>query len=114
MYKTIVEGTDETFSEATDNFVRLRLLEKIDEEELSLENLKENVNSITDFMSLLFLFSNPISLDNLATCTSSGICSSDFGIKFQQPKSTTDFLIIQRRYMFILFIAPFFLGLGRR
>ena len=42
MYKTIVEGTDETFSEATDNFVRLRLLEKIDEDRLSLENLKEN------------------------------------------------------------------------
>ena len=60
MYKTIVEGTDETFSEATDNFVRLRLLEKrqdsdFDEQPYIIKAPADespiNIDSIIKFMN---------------------------------------------------------------
>lgn len=40
MYKTIVEETNISFPESTESFVRLSLLQEVDKEELSRENLK--------------------------------------------------------------------------
>lgn len=40
MYKTVVEETNISFPESAGNFVRLRLLQEVDKEELSRENLK--------------------------------------------------------------------------
>lgn len=40
MYKTVVEETNISFPESAGKFVRLRLLQEVDKEELSRENLK--------------------------------------------------------------------------
>src|SRR4030042_5222971 len=50
----------------------------------------------------------------LCMCVSSGIISFDAEMPLHTPGSTSSFLIIHRRYKFILLYAHFPLGIGTR